>query len=59
MIGLTKVGLERIDAAFTAHMRNERRLLDALSDDEAAALESLLRHWLSAWERRDRLVPRG
>ena len=50
MIGLTGAGRERIDAAFTAHMRNERRLLDMLPADQADALERLLHQWLSAWE---------
>ncbi|MEU9199258.1 MarR family transcriptional regulator [Streptomyces sp. NPDC048332] len=50
MVALTAAGRELIDRAFTEHMRNERRLLDTLSGDEAAALESLLTTWLEQAE---------
>ncbi|WP_324788318.1 MarR family transcriptional regulator [Streptomyces sp. H51] len=47
IVALTAPGRELIDRAFTEHMRNERRLLDALTPAEAAALETLLATWLS------------
>lgn len=46
VVALTSAGRELIDRAFTAHMANERRLLDVLTPDEAAQLEGLLRRWL-------------
>jgi len=51
VVALTVAGRELIDAAFTEHMRNERRLLDMLAPHEAAQLESLLAKWLSRFER--------
>ena len=51
VVALTPAGRELIDQAFTAHMHNERRLLEALSADEAGRLEELLTIWL------DRLEP--
>ncbi|MFD0023453.1 MarR family winged helix-turn-helix transcriptional regulator [Streptomyces sp. NPDC058382] len=54
VVALTDAGRELIDQAFTEHMRNERRLLDALTGDEAAALEPLLTAWLARVE-----PPRG
>lgn len=53
VVALTPAGMELIDAAFTEHMRNERRLLDALTPDEAAQLEVLLRTWLARAEAPD------
>ena len=51
VIALTPAGLELIDRAFTAHLANERRLLDeALSPADAAALERLLTTWLAHYE---------
>lgn len=50
VVALTQPGRERIDAAFSAHMANERRLLDALSPAQAAQLEALLRTWLGSLE---------
>ncbi|MFE3907128.1 MarR family winged helix-turn-helix transcriptional regulator [Streptomyces sp. NPDC059153] len=54
VVALTHAGRELIDQAFTEHMRNERRLLDALSPQEAAQLEALLTGWLGRVE-----PPRG
>ncbi|MER7672787.1 MarR family transcriptional regulator [Kitasatospora sp. NPDC096128] len=48
VVALTDAGLRLIDEAFTAHLRNEHRLLAHLSPDEAAALQGLL----TAWHRR-------
>ncbi|WP_307219858.1 MarR family winged helix-turn-helix transcriptional regulator [Microbacterium sp. SORGH_AS_0888] len=46
MIRLTPEGRRLIDEAFTAHLANERRLLDDLGAEDAAALEPILRRWL-------------
>lgn len=45
-VRLTAAGRRRIDAAFTDHMANERRLLDELPADDQAQLERILRSWL-------------
>ncbi|WP_329150472.1 MarR family transcriptional regulator [Streptomyces niveus] len=50
VVALTPQGREVIDRAFSEHMANERRLLAALTEDEAAQLESLLVKWLAATE---------
>lgn len=50
VIALTTAGRKLIDEAYTEHMRNERRLLDMLSDRQAAQLESLLTTWLAHFE---------
>ncbi|MFE3247098.1 MarR family winged helix-turn-helix transcriptional regulator [Streptomyces sp. NPDC059209] len=50
VVGLTAEGRTLIDRAFSEHMANERRLLDALTEGEAAQLESLLTKWLAATE---------
>lgn len=47
MIRLTVAGRRLIDDAFTAHMANERRLLVDLGDEDATALEPILRRWLA------------
>ncbi|MFC9750043.1 MarR family winged helix-turn-helix transcriptional regulator [Streptomyces niveus] len=54
VVALTPQGRALIDRAFSEHMANERRLLSALTEDEAAHLESLLVKWLAATE-----APRG
>ncbi|MCR2762506.1 MarR family transcriptional regulator [Microbacterium sp. zg.B48] len=46
IIALTPDGVEAIDAAFTAHMANEHRLLDGIGHADAARLERLLERWL-------------
>jgi DNA-binding MarR family transcriptional regulator len=43
LIALTPAGLELIDAVMEAHLANERRLLDALSEPERKRLADLLR----------------
>lgn len=55
VVALTAAGRKLIDDAFTEHMRNERRLLDCLTPQEADQLESLLATWLACFEtpRRD------
>ncbi|WP_424530074.1 MarR family winged helix-turn-helix transcriptional regulator [Sphaerisporangium viridialbum] len=50
VVALTDAGRELIDQAFGEHMRNERRLLDHLTPEEAAQLESLLTTWLACFE---------
>ncbi|KIF71734.1 transcriptional regulator [Streptomyces sp. AcH 505] len=50
VVALTPAGRELIDRAFTEHMLGERRLLDALTPEEAAQLETLLTRWLASVE---------
>jgi len=50
VVALTPAGRELIDQAFTEHMRNERRLLDALPAADATHLEAILAAWLSEFE---------
>ncbi|MFI9638786.1 MarR family winged helix-turn-helix transcriptional regulator [Micromonospora sp. NPDC051925] len=50
VVALTPAGRKLIDQAFTEHMSNERRLLDHLTPEEAARLESLLTTWLARFE---------
>ncbi|WNI19436.1 MarR family winged helix-turn-helix transcriptional regulator [Actinacidiphila sp. ITFR-21] len=50
VVALTRAGRDLVDRAFADHMANERRLLDALTPDEAARLEPLLTAWLSRLE---------
>lgn len=45
VVALTAPGRRLIDEAFTAHMRNEHRLLGVLTPDESAALATLLGAW--------------
>ncbi|MFD5467836.1 MarR family winged helix-turn-helix transcriptional regulator [Kitasatospora sp. NPDC127059] len=45
VVALTEAGLRLIDEAFTAHIRNEHRLLAHLEPSEAAALQTLLTAW--------------
>lgn len=47
MIRLTPEGVALIDAAFTAHIANEHRLIQRLGSSDAAALEPILRRWLA------------
>lgn len=46
-VQLTEQGRRRIDAAFTDHMANERRLLNQLAVQDQRALENALRAWLA------------
>ncbi|MDR6612914.1 MarR family transcriptional regulator [Leifsonia sp. 1010] len=50
VVALTSRGRETIDAAFTDHLANERRLIDELSPRDAAELERILTVWLSRLE---------
>lgn len=47
VVRLTELGRTTIDAAFTDHMRNERRLVDELGPADAATLERILTAWLA------------
>jgi len=46
LVRLTPAGRDLIDRAFTAHIENERRLVDELGAEDAAALEQILTRWL-------------
>jgi len=50
VVALTDAGRDLIDQAFTEHMRNERRLLDCLTPEQATQLEALLTTWLACFE---------
>lgn len=49
-VALTASGLALIDAAFTDHIANEHRLLDAIPDVDRGTLERILRDWLGEIE---------
>ncbi|MEW5625631.1 MarR family transcriptional regulator [Streptomyces hydrogenans] len=53
IVALTGAGRDLIDQAFGDHMRNERRLLDLLTEEEARTLESLLTTWLARVDTRE------
>jgi DNA-binding MarR family transcriptional regulator len=50
VVGLTSAGRRVIDEAFTAHMANEHRLQEPLTENERRELERLLAKWLAAFE---------
>jgi DNA-binding MarR family transcriptional regulator len=50
VVALTAAGRELIDQAFAAHVRNEHRLLEGLSAEEATQLQGLLAKWLAHFE---------
>jgi DNA-binding MarR family transcriptional regulator len=50
VVALTEAGRRVIDDAFTAHIANEHRLLEPLSQKDRADLEGLLTKWLAAYE---------
>ena len=45
VVRLTAAGRELIDAAFTAHIANEHRLIEGLSARDRAQLEAILVRW--------------
>ena len=49
-VGLTRLGIVRIDAAVTDHVATEARLLAPLSYTDQKQLSALLRKLLAAWE---------
>lgn len=52
LISLTPKGFELIDAAVTAHVETQARLVSSLSDEERTALNGLLRNYLADFESR-------
>jgi DNA-binding MarR family transcriptional regulator len=54
VVALTPRGLQVIDAAFTAHMANEHRLVQQLPSGDRDELERILGGWLSRYESGDR-----
>ncbi len=50
LISLTPKGLELIDAAVTAHVETQKRLIATLSEGERKALDRLLRNYLADFE---------
>ncbi|NLR99222.1 MarR family transcriptional regulator [Rhizobium sp. P38BS-XIX] len=52
LISLTPKGFELIDAAVTAHVETQARLVSSLSDEERTALNGLLRDYLADFEPR-------
>lgn len=50
VVALTPDGLDLIDRAYEAHMRNEHRLVAALDPDDRDALAGTLAHWLAQFE---------
>jgi len=53
LVRLTPAGVELVDRILPLHMDNERRLIAALSSDDRAALERILRRLLGALEGSD------
>ncbi|MFJ2621679.1 MarR family winged helix-turn-helix transcriptional regulator [Glutamicibacter sp. NPDC087344] len=49
-VSLTETGLQTIDAAFTEHMANEKRLIAHLSQSDQELLQKLLHNWLTQYE---------
>ena len=52
LISLTSKGFELIDAAVTAHVETQARLVSTLSENERTALDGLLRTYLASFESR-------
>lgn len=50
IVGLTTKGFETVDAAVTAHVANQHRLVAGLSEDERKALDGLLAKFLDGFE---------
>jgi len=50
IIALTEKGFATVDAAVTAHVANQHRLIAVLSQEERKALDSLLEKFLGAFE---------
>jgi DNA-binding MarR family transcriptional regulator len=51
LVSLTRKGLKVVDRAVEDHVRNEARLLEALSERERKALDGALAKLLAAWQR--------
>ncbi len=52
LISLTPEGFKLIDAAVTAHVETQARLVSSLSQEERTALDDLLRNYLASFESR-------
>ncbi|OCJ04496.1 transcriptional regulator [Rhizobium sp. AC27/96] len=52
LISLTPEGFRLIDAAVTAHVETQARLVSSLSHEERTALDDLLRNYLASFESR-------
>jgi DNA-binding MarR family transcriptional regulator len=50
IIALTDKGFATVDAAVTAHVANQHRLVEALSEEERKVLDGLLAKFLSSFE---------
>ncbi|MEP1326882.1 MAG: MarR family transcriptional regulator [Sulfitobacter dubius] len=50
LVSLTNKGVEIIDAAVTEHVSTQANLVSALSDDERAQLDDLLKRFLKGFE---------
>lgn len=50
LVQLTEPGVRFIDHAVEVHLRNEERMLTALSPEQREQLSGLLRHWLLSFE---------
>ena len=50
LISLTPKGFELIDAAVTAHVETQKRLISTLSEGERKALDRVLRNYLADFE---------
>ncbi|MGS4983590.1 transcriptional regulator, MarR family [Pseudosulfitobacter pseudonitzschiae] len=50
VVALTPQGFTLIDRVVTAHVANQHKVLSALSPQDRAALDGLLRQWLGAFE---------
>jgi len=59
LVQLTAAGVAFVDHAVEVHLRNEERLLAALSAEQREQLSSLLRHWLLSFEEPDAAPPAG
>lgn len=53
VVALTEEGRRLIDDAFTEHVANEHRLLEALTDQERDLLQGVLSKWLREFESGD------
>lgn len=52
LISLTPEGFKLIDAAVTAHVETQARLVSSLSPEERTAIDGLLRNYLASFESR-------
>jgi DNA-binding MarR family transcriptional regulator len=50
LVTLTPAGLDRLDAAVTAHVANEARILSALTRTEQSTLDAILRKLLASFD---------